>query len=254
MIHAIRMKAARRTAVAMAFAAASLTTVVLAGEFKGRNEPDPDAAVTAHLARGEPGEDHAPGAAAAPQRRVSRRILLVGIDSIGDPALTPESAADSPAESSGPFDASRGDLGEDDNLANQEAAGRRQLPLGTPPAADPLRGTPRIDPATTGADAERALATMLPPRTDSPLDWQAPLEPLHWCGEPRALAPCVPPPPCHPSHPPQPLDLVGVRGKPSCGPIYGGPCAPRTGTHDAAPFPGLHRLHDRFFDWYYLWR
>ena len=66
-------------------------------------------------------------------------------------------------------------------------------------APDPLADTPRIDPSTTGADAERTLATMLPPRSDAPPDWAAPLEPLHDCGEPRALPPCVPPPPCHPA-------------------------------------------------------
>jgi NADH:ubiquinone oxidoreductase subunit K len=44
---------------------------------------------------------------------------------------------------------------------------------------------------------------------------------------------------------------VGVEGVPSCGPIYGGPCEPRTGTHDDGPHPHLHRLHDRLFDWFY---
>lgn len=122
---------------------------------------------------------------------------------------------------------------------------------GTP---DPLAGTPWVDPATSGVDAERALATMLPPRTDSPRDWQAPIEPLHDCGEPRALPPCVPPPPCHPSMPPAPYDLVGVRGEPSGGPIYEGPCAPRTGTHDDCPHPHVHRLSDRFFDAFYMWK
>ncbi|MFM8984632.1 MAG: hypothetical protein ACKONH_00985 [Planctomycetia bacterium] len=108
---------------------------------------------------------------------------------------------------------------------------------------DPLAGTPRIDPATTGIDAERNLATMLPPRNDSPRDWQAPLEPLHDCGEPRALPPCLPPP--------VPYDLVGVSGVPSCGPIYRGPCAPRSAaTHDG-PFRWLHALHDRLFDLFY---
>lgn len=116
---------------------------------------------------------------------------------------------------------------------------------------DPLAGTPRIDPATTGIDAERNLATMLPPRNDSPRDWHAPLEPLHDCGEPRALPPCLPPPPCHPAAPPVPYDLVGVSGVPSCGPIYRGPCAPRSAaTHDG-PFRWLHALHDRLFDLFY---
>lgn len=116
---------------------------------------------------------------------------------------------------------------------------------------DPLAGTPRIDPATTGPDAERILASMLPPRSDSPADWHAPFEPLHDCGEPRMLPPCVPPPPCHPALPPRPYDLVGVRGTPTCGPMYGGPCAPRTGSHDDGRLPRLHRVPDRFFDWFY---
>jgi hypothetical protein len=61
----------------------------------------------------------------------------------------------------------------------------------------------------------------------------------------------VPGPPCHPSLPPHPYDLVGMRGEPSCGPIYGGPCAPRTGSHDHCPHPHLHRLCDRLFDAFY---
>ncbi|MFM7244578.1 MAG: hypothetical protein ACKO40_10480 [Planctomycetaceae bacterium] len=77
------------------------------------------------------------------------------------------------------------------------------------------------------------------------------VEPLHHCGEPRLLPTCVPPPPCHPSQPPQPFDLVGVRGAPTCGPIYRGPCAPRTGTHDDEPLPRVHRVHDRMVDWFY---
>jgi hypothetical protein len=119
---------------------------------------------------------------------------------------------------------------------------------------DPLAGTPPIKPEQTGQSAEQILARLARPRTDSWADWVAPLEPLHYCGEPRALAPCVPPPPCHPSQPPVPYDLVGDRGVPTCGPIYGGPCAPRTGTHDDGPHPWLHRAHDRFFDVFYMWK
>ena len=119
---------------------------------------------------------------------------------------------------------------------------------GTP---DPLAGTPWVDPATSGVDAERALATMLPPRTDAPPDWQAPLEPLHDCGEPRALPPCVPPAPCHPAAPPAPYDLVGAGGVPSCGPIYRGPCAPRSATVHGGPFRWMHALQDRLFDLFY---
>jgi len=122
----------------------------------------------------------------------------------------------------------------------------------TPP--DPLRGTPAIRPETTGEDALEALATLLPGRSDSPFDWYAPVEPLHRPCEPRALSPCVPPPPCHPSEPPQPFDLVGVPGCPSGGPIYRGPCAPRTGTPHTGPFAWYHRLHDRCFDHFYRWK
>lgn len=118
---------------------------------------------------------------------------------------------------------------------------------------DVRRGDPAAAAAapTASVDASDTLAKLLPPRTDTLADWHAPLEPLHDCGEPRTLPPCVPPPPCHPSLPPQPFDLVGARGCPTCGPIYRGPCAPRTGTHDAGPRPRMHRVHDRLFDWFY---
>jgi len=116
---------------------------------------------------------------------------------------------------------------------------------------DPLKGTPAIKPETTGVDALKVLDTLLPGRSDSPYDWHAPVEPLHQSCEPRALPPCVPPPPCHPSEPPNPYDLVGVAGWPSCGPIYRGPCAPRTGTPHDGMFAWYHRLHDRFFDHFY---
>lgn len=144
--------------------------------------------------------------------------------------------------------------------AGERAADKSGAQPGDPAAAarnkipDPLAGTPQIKPEQTGQSAEQILARLARPRTDSWADWVAPLEPLHYCGEPRALAPCVPPPPCHPSQPPVPYDLVGDRGEPTCGPIYGGPCAPRTGTHDDGPHPRLHRAHDRFFDWFYMWK
>lgn len=115
-----------------------------------------------------------------------------------------------------------------------------------------VAGLARADEAATPPLTTRPSAsTRLPPRTDSTADWFAPLEPLHHCGEPRLLPTCVPPPPCHPSQPPQPFDLVGVRGGPTCGPIYRGPCAPRTGTHDDGPLPRIHRVHDRMVDWFY---
>jgi len=119
---------------------------------------------------------------------------------------------------------------------------------------DPLKGTPLTPPEKTGQAANKIMAKMLKPRSDSWADWNASLEPLHRCGEPRALPPCVPPPPCHPSLPPAPYDLVGVQGVPSGGPIYEGPCAPRTGTHDDCPHPHLHRVYDRFFDAFYMWK
>lgn len=122
------------------------------------------------------------------------------------------------------------------------------------PLPDPLRGTPAIKPETTGVDALKVLDRLLPGRSDTPYDWNAPVEPLHRPCEPRMLPPCVPPPPCHPSAPPNPRDLVGVSGRPSCGPIYGGPCAPRAGTPHEGPFAWYHRLHDRFFDHFYKWK
>lgn len=121
----------------------------------------------------------------------------------------------------------------------------------SPPTTDPLAGTPQISPQVTGPYAKGEIARMLPPRSDSSYDWQAGLEPLHQCGEPRWLRPCIPPPPCHPSCPPQPLDLVGVDGTPTRGPRYRGPCCPRTGAHDDGTFPRMHHLHDRAFDWFY---
>ena len=142
-------------------------------------------------------------------------------------------------------------LGE--TTAEQTAAKPAEKPADTL-TPDPLAGSPWIDPATTGPDAESVLATLLPPRSDSPLDWMAPLEPLHDCGEPRLLPRRVPPPPCHPALPPCPYDLVGAQGAATCGPIYGGPCAPRTGTHDASRLPRVHRVHDRLFDWFYRTR
>ena len=108
-----------------------------------------------------------------------------------------------------------------------------------------------VDTAAPQPDPGDVLAKLLPPRTDSASDWYTPLEPLHRCGEPRLLPTCVPPPPCHPALPPRPYDLVGMPGAPTCGPIYRGPCAPRTGTHDNGPHPRIHRIHDRAFDWFY---
>lgn len=184
----------------------------------------------------------------------ARGVVLVG-DTVGDPGFVPGSAADSPTESSGAFDAVRGDLGAEDDLSGPgRGPGRSRSRPPAAPLPDPLADTPRIDPATTGVDAERIVATLLPPRTDAPRDWVAPLEPLHACGEPRALPPCVPPAPCHPARPPQPFDLVGVRGTPSCGPIYRGPCEPRSGTRHEGPWRWLASAHDRLVDLFYTSR
>lgn len=90
------------------------------------------------------------------------------------------------------------------------------------------------------------------PAAEMPAErWAAPEECLYRRGEPRVLAACVPPPPCDPSKPPNPYDLVGVAGVPTCGPIYRGPCEPRTGSHDDLHFWRWHRAWDRLFDLFY---
>lgn len=139
-------------------------------------------------------------------------------------------------------------FGADPLLAAPAQPARAVPPPATP---DPLAGSMAVAPGATGHLPKGDLASILPPRTDSPADWYAGVEPLHNCGEPRLLPPCVPPPPCHPSFPPEPYDLVGVDGMPTSGPRYRGPCCPRTGTHDNGSLPRVHRLHDRAFDWFY---
>jgi hypothetical protein len=104
--------------------------------------------------------------------------------------------------------------------------------------------------AAPASEPDGSPAIIPSPGTRTSL-WRASVECLYAPGEPRALSPCIPPPPCHPSHPPMPYDLIGVAGMPSGGPIYRGPCEPRTGTHDHLHFWRLHRLRDRFFDWFY---
>jgi hypothetical protein len=114
-----------------------------------------------------------------------------------------------------------------------------------------------VDPEATGIHIAPAATTtsileqLVPPRSDTPADWVAPIEPLHWCGEPRILCPTVPLPPCHPVLPPHPYDLVGVPGFRSSGPIYRGPCEPRAGSRDDCSFPAIRRLHDAFVDHFY---
>jgi hypothetical protein len=182
-----------------------------------------------------------------------------GQDAIDDPGFSPESRFDDP-NAPGAFDTPRGDLGTDEDPSTQATPGtgaRRRFPANPPPVTyppDPLAGSPKVDPAETARNADLMLARMLPPRSDSLADWFAPLECLHGPCEPYALPPCVPPPPCHPSEPPQPYDLVGVRGVPTGGPIYGGPCCPRTGSHDHCRHPHAHRACDRLFDWFYMYR
>jgi len=192
-------------------------------------------------------------------------FVAVALATAGTQSTPAADEADSPTQSAGPFDTVRDDLGDADDLSEQAAARRRTRlermneeqrkaagSVGKLP--DPLKGTPKMSPDKTGQEASRVMAKMLKPRSDTWADWYAPLEPLHRCGEPRALPPCVPPPPCHPSMPPVPYDLVGVQGVPSGGPIYEGPCQPRTGTHDECPHPRIHRLYDRFFDAFYMWK
>jgi len=184
------------------------------------------------------------------------RHLIVAVALVAGATRCATADDESFTESSGPFDAPRDDLGSDDDLSTATTRRVRQqenksIGGGLGKLPDPLKGTPLISPQATGQDADTILSKMIKPRTDSWADWYAPLEPLHRCGEPRALPPCVPPPPCHPSLPPAPYDLVGVQGVPSCGPIYDGPCQPRTGTHDNGPYPRIHRIDDRIFDWFY---
>ncbi|MFM8736032.1 MAG: hypothetical protein ACKOC8_12680 [Pirellulales bacterium] len=135
--------------------------------------------------------------------------------------------------------------------AAERSVSAAEEPRGVVQSPDPLTGTEAIDPSVTWTPAADGVASMLPPRSDTAADWIAPLDPLHFCGEPRLLPTCVPPPPCHPALPPQPHDLVGTRGKPTPGPIYRGPCAPRAGSGDCRPCPRAHRVHDRLFDWFY---
>jgi hypothetical protein len=123
----------------------------------------------------------------------------------------------------------------------------------SPPGSERLDSLPvelGSEQAAPSAEPEGSPAVIASPGTRTGL-WAASVECLYAPGEPRALSPCIPTPPCHPSHPPMPYDLIGVAGVPSGGPIYRGPCDPRTGTHDHLHFWRLHRLRDRFFDWFY---
>ena len=123
----------------------------------------------------------------------------------------------------------------------------------SPPGGDIANATAEeraSEQAAPSFEPEGSPAIIPSPGTRTGL-WTAQVECLYAPGEPRALSPCIPGPPCDPSHPPVPYDLVGVAGVPSDGPIYRGPCEPRTGTHDDLHFWRLHRLRDRFIDWFY---
>jgi hypothetical protein len=187
-----------------------------------------------------------------PGLRFPTRILLLSGAAATDPrafvVLGDSDAADAGQAASEEIDLT---LTRPDDRAPATLAQSAAAPERVVRGPDPLAGTRQIDPATTGGDAEKILASLLPPRSDVPADWHAPLEPLHFCGEPRALAPCVPPPPCHPALPPQPYDLVGKIGAPTCGPIYRGPCSPRSAERHDGPLAPLHRACDRFFDCFY---
>jgi hypothetical protein len=179
-------------------------------------------------------------------------------------AAAPVHGADDAAEAAKPADtdvptrsaAADAEAAREAKAARDEAAREKALLDGPSTRPPDWRLDKKMLPNdTTGRSAEKILARVLKPRSDSWADWSAPLEPLHHCGEPRALPPrCVPPPPCHPSQPPHPFDLVGAVGEPSGGPIYAGPCAPRTGTHDDCPHHRARRVYDRFFDWFYMWK
>jgi hypothetical protein len=155
------------------------------------------------------------------------------------PATKPDPAS-KPADAAKPANAAKG-TSQPERRAVTTGSGDRSL------AAEKAA----IDAVTTKTSIDEILARALPLRSDRAGDWLAGSEPLHQCGEPRWIEPCIPLPPCHPSHPPHPYDLVGVAGDPTCGPIYRGPCCPRTGTHDDGPLPRLHWVNDRLFDAFY---
>lgn len=213
----------------------------------------------------------------------STAVLTPGVRAEDDPPGTVSSAARSargdgwrskapaeapvagPAATDGPPPAKDGDVKPKGDTAGMttsaaRSAERTETPSKrrSPPDTNPIRGPSslateraameKVTPKTT---IDEILSATLPGRTDRPVDWRAGPEALHRCGEPRWIEPCIPPPPCHPSLPPHPLDLVGVPGDPTDGPIYRGPCCPRAGSHDDGALSGLHRLHDRFFDAFY---
>lgn len=125
-------------------------------------------------------------------------------------------------------------------------------------AAKTAPALPRLSPDADAVERQTVerqtvalLDRLLPPRSDATDDWSTGSACLHGPGEPRWITPCIPGPPCDPSRPPHPFDLVGVRGAPTAGPVYRGPCAGRVGTHDCGPAPRLHRVPDALFDRFY---
>lgn len=187
---------------------------------------------------------------------------VAGHAAVGEEAAAADGAAtaDKVATADGATGADRAatekrEAAREEAAARSEAAREKSLLDSKPVPKDWRLDTKMVPNDVTGQKAEQIVARLLAPRTDSWADWRAPLEPLHHCGEPRLLPPrCVPPPPCHPAEPPHPYDLVGASGEPTAGPIYRGPCCPRTGTHDDGPLPRVHRVHDRLFDWFYMWK
>jgi len=167
--------------------------------------------------------------------RTIRAAAMVCLAAWAAPALAAEVRGDSPGSEA--VDAPRP---EQPSALRRftPATGRRPPPIA--PTADP-----------SPASVELLLARMLPARSDAPADWFAGPDPLHDPCEPRFLVPCIPPAPCHPAYAPCPADLIGVRGSPTCGPRYRGPCEPRLGTHDHAHLPRLHALGDAAFDCFY---
>ena len=124
---------------------------------------------------------------------------------------------------------------------------------GTAAAKTAAASLPRLSPDSVTVERQTValLDRLLPPRSDADDDWSAGSACLHGPGEPRWITPCIPGPPCDPSRPPHPFDLVGVRGAPTAGPVYRGPCAGRLGSHDCGPAPRLHRVPDALFDRFY---
>jgi hypothetical protein len=202
---------------------------------------------------------HEPARRAARIRRLAlvapAIVIIVVVAAAGGPAAGGEDDAAEKKAAGEKAAKEEREAAREEATARTEAAREKSLLDGKPMPKDWRLDTKMVPNDVTGQKAEQIVAKLLAPRSDSWADWRAPLEPLHHCGEPRLLPPrCVPPPPCHPAEPPHPYDLVGASGEPTAGPIYRGPCCPRTGSHDDGPLPRVHRVHDRLFDWFYMWK